>query len=177
MKYKVGLLVGRFQPFHRGHESIVFKMLEECERIIIAIGSAQESGTKVNPFRYEYRRLMIQKVFPEYFDRITILGVTDRVNPSDDESWGEYLLNTIYQNTGIKPEAVYQGIENKHDHWFDSSDIYIVNINREVIKVSATDIRKTIIEDNFEDFKALMPEILYSEFKNLRKILKDVESN
>ena len=177
MKYSVGLFIGRFQPFHKGHESIVRKMLEECERVVIAIGSAQELGTTTNPFRYEYRRLMIQKVFPEYFDRISILGINDRANPSDDESWGEYLLNTIYQNINIKPDAIYQGIENKHNHWFDSFDIHIVNINRGILKVSATEVRKAIVEDNFEYFKAFMPEALYFEFKNLRKILKDVESN
>jgi cytidyltransferase-like protein len=177
MKYKVGLFIGRFQPFHRGHESIVRKMLEECERVIIAIGSAQELGTITNPFRYEYRRLIIQKVFPEYFDRISILGINDRVNPSDDESWGEYSLNTIYQNINIKPDVIYQGIENKHDHWFDSLDIHIVNINRGILKVSATEIRKAILDDNFNYYKEFMPEALHSEFKNLRKILQDVETN
>ena len=177
MKYRVGLFVGRFQPFHKGHESIVHKMLEECERVIIAIGSAQASNTELNPFRYEYRRLMIQKVFPEYFDRIVIIGIADRVNPSDDESWGEYLLNTVYQNIGIKPDAIYQGIENKHSHWFDSFDIPIINIDRDLLKVSATEIRKAILEENFDYYKEFMPEALHSEFKNLRKTLKDVESN
>lgn len=177
MKYKVGLFVGRFQPFHCGHESIVRKMLEECERVIIAIGSAQEFGTVTNPFRYEYRRLMIQKVFPECFDRIIIIGITDRANPSDDESWGEYLLNTIYQNIQLKPDIIYQGIENKHSHWFDSFDIFIVNIDRDLLKVSATEIRKAILEEDFNYYKKFMPKALHSEFKNLRKILKDVESN
>ena len=102
MKHQFGLFIGRFQPFHRGHESIVHKMLEECDKVVIAIGSAQESNTKSNPFRYEYRRFIIQKVFPEYFNRIIIVGIADRENPSDDKSWGEYLLDTIYQNINIK---------------------------------------------------------------------------
>ena len=177
MKYNVGLLIGRFQPFHQGHESIMRKMLEECNKVIIAIGSAQELGTNLNPFRYEYRRLMIQKVFPEYFDRIIIIGINDRENPSDDESWGEYLLNTIYKNIGIKPDAIYQGIEKKHSHWFDSFDIPIVNIDRNLLKVSATEIRKAILDDNFKYYKEFMPDALHSEFTNLRKVLKDVENN
>jgi cytidyltransferase-like protein len=176
-KYKIGMLVGRFQPFHRGHESIVRKMLEECDKVVIAIGSAQESGTKVNPFRYDYRRFMIQKVFPEHFKRIIIVGIADRTKPADDESWGEYLLNTIYQNTNIKPDVIYQGAENKHSHWFDSFDLHIVNINRELLSVSATEIRKAILEENFDFYKKFMPEALYSEFTNLREILNDVESN
>ena len=177
MKLQLGLFIGRFQPFHRGHESIIRKMLEECEQVIIVIGSAQESDTELNPFRYEYRRLMIQKVFPDYYNRIIILGIADRAKPSDDESWGEYLLNTIYKNIGMMPDVIYQGGENKHTHWFDSFDISIVNIDRELLKVSATEIRKAILEENFDFYKKFMPEALYSEFTNLREILNDVESN
>lgn len=177
MKYNVGLLIGRFQPFHRGHESIVLKMLEECDKVIITVGSAQESNTKLNPFTYEYRRFMVQKVFPKQFKRIIIVGVADRTKPSDDESWGEYLLNTIYQNIKIKPDVIYQGIENKHNHWFDSFDIPIVNIDRGLLKVSAAEVRKVILDDNFTNFKMFMPKALHSEFNNIRRILKDVKSN
>jgi predicted nucleotidyltransferase len=120
---------------------------------------------------------MIQKVFPEYFNRIVILGMTDRANPSDDESWGEYLLNTIYQNINIKPDVIYQGLENKHSHWFDSFNITIINIDRDLLKVSATDIRKAILEEDFDYYKEFMPDALHSEFKNLRKVLKDAENN
>ena len=177
MKHQFGLFIGRFQPFHCGHESIVHKMLEECDKVVIAIGSAQESNTKSNPFRYEYRRFIIQKVFPEYFNRIIIVGIADRENPSDDKSWGEYLLDTIYQNINIKPDVIYQGTENKHNRWFDSFDIPIINIDRGLLEVSATEIRKAILEKDFDYYKKFMPEALYSEFKNLRKVLKDVESN
>ena len=177
MKYQLGLFVGRFQPFHRGHESIIRNMLKDCDKIIIAIGSAQESSTELNPFRYEYRRLMIQKVFPEYFNRIIIVGIKDRENPSDDESWGEYLLNTIYQNLKVRPDAIYQGAEAKHTHWFDSFDLSIVNIDRELLKVSATEIREAIITNNFDYYKNFMPDALHSEFENLKEILKYVESN
>ncbi len=177
MKHQLGLFIGRFQPFHRGHESIIRKMLEECEQVIIAIGSAQESDTELNPFRYEYRRLMIQKIFPDYYNRIIILGIADRAKPSDDESWGEYLLNTIYKNIGMMPDAIYQGVESKHNHWFDSFDIPIVNIDRELLKVSATEIREAILDDNLDYFKTFMPEALHAEFNNIRTILKDVENN
>ena len=131
----------------------------------------------MNPFRYEYRRLMIQKVFPECFDRIIIVGIKDRENPSDDESWGEYLLNTIYQNLNMRPDVIYQGAEVKHTHWFDSFDLSIVNINRELLKVSATEIREAIITNNFDYYKNFMPDALHSEFENLKEILKYVESN
>ena len=46
MKHKCGLYIGRFQPLHIGHTSIISKMLDECEQVIVAVGSAQESGTE-----------------------------------------------------------------------------------------------------------------------------------
>lgn len=176
-RYKCGLFLGRFQPLHQGHVAIITKMLEDCEKIIIAIGSAQEMNTATNPFRYEYRRLMIQKVFPTCYDRIYIVGITDRVNPSDDESWGEYLLSTIYKNTGAEPDVIYQGVEQKHCHWFDSININIVNIDRELVKVSATDIRKALLENNIAFCSQFMPEALHSEFENLKEVLKNVSTN
>jgi cytidyltransferase-like protein len=44
-KYKLGMYLGRFQPFHNGHKAIVDKMLEECEEVVIVVGSADKMGT------------------------------------------------------------------------------------------------------------------------------------
>ena len=58
-KYKVGLYIGRFQPFHMGHLSIVKRALKECDTLVIAIGSSQENRTKKNPFTFEERKAFI----------------------------------------------------------------------------------------------------------------------
>ena len=54
-KHEVGLYIGRFQPFHKGHKSIVESALKQCDRLIIGIGSSQETRTKRNTFSYEER--------------------------------------------------------------------------------------------------------------------------
>ena len=46
--YDVGLVCGRFQTFHKGHEKLVDTGLLLCDRLLILIGSAQESGTERN---------------------------------------------------------------------------------------------------------------------------------
>ena len=33
-KYKTGLVLGRFQTFHKGHEYIINKALEICDKVI-----------------------------------------------------------------------------------------------------------------------------------------------
>ena len=46
MEQKYGLYLGRFQPFHDGHGSIVRQAWLHCDKLIIGIGSAQEKRTE-----------------------------------------------------------------------------------------------------------------------------------
>lgn len=61
MKYPVALIVGRFQPFHKGHLFLIKKALEKSERIIIGIGSANISDEN-NPIDFETRKKIIKAV-------------------------------------------------------------------------------------------------------------------
>lgn len=60
-KELTALLVGRFQPFHKGHLFMVRKILEEFDQLIIGIGSAQYSHTPRNPFTSGERHTMIKR--------------------------------------------------------------------------------------------------------------------
>ncbi len=64
------LLVGRFQPFHKGHLRSVEYILEEFDAVIIGIGSAQYSHSPYNPFTGGERHLMISAALEE-------AGITD----------------------------------------------------------------------------------------------------
>ncbi len=55
------LLVGRFQPFHNGHLSLIESIAKRYEKICIIIGSATESNTPKNPFTAEERGEMIKR--------------------------------------------------------------------------------------------------------------------
>jgi nicotinamide-nucleotide adenylyltransferase len=59
------LLIGRFQPFHRGHLEVVRKIARECSSVTIGIGSAQYSHTPENPFTAGERHLMISSALEE----------------------------------------------------------------------------------------------------------------
>ncbi len=54
-----GLYIGRFQPYHLGHQAVLEKIAEEMEEIVIVIGSAQESHSLENPFTGGERMEMI----------------------------------------------------------------------------------------------------------------------
>ena len=58
-----GLLIGRFQPFHRGHQAVVraLRGARPEETLLLGIGSAQESFTWKNPFTASERYEMLER--------------------------------------------------------------------------------------------------------------------
>ncbi len=56
-----GLLIGRFQPFHNGHFEVIKEIANQVDKLIIGIGSAQESHTYDDPFTAGERHLMISE--------------------------------------------------------------------------------------------------------------------
>ena len=46
--YKLGITVGRFQTFHKGHQVMIDKAIELCDKVGVFVGSSQESGTNKN---------------------------------------------------------------------------------------------------------------------------------
>jgi nicotinamide-nucleotide adenylyltransferase len=56
-----GFYIGRFQPYHNGHQSVLEHIADEVDEIIIGVGSAQLSHTIDNPFTAGERVLMITR--------------------------------------------------------------------------------------------------------------------
>ncbi len=57
---RVGLLVGRFQPFHFGHLAAIRYALKRVQYLYIVVGSAQRSHERDNPFTAGERITMIK---------------------------------------------------------------------------------------------------------------------
>ena len=53
--------IGRFQPYHLGHQEVLEKIARECEEIIVGVGSAQLSHTFSDPFTAGERISMIMR--------------------------------------------------------------------------------------------------------------------
>lgn len=57
----VGLTIGRYQPFHKGHLTVVEEISESVDEIVICIGSAQVSHEPDDPFTAGERVAMVQR--------------------------------------------------------------------------------------------------------------------
>ena len=65
MKKIRGFYIGRFQPYHYGHQSVIEHIAEEVDEIVIGIGSAQLSHTPGNPYTAGERVLMITRALEQ----------------------------------------------------------------------------------------------------------------
>lgn len=75
-----GLFVGRFQPFHLGHLSVVKDVLKKVDELVIVVGSAQYSHQLDNPFTAGERLTMIRGALVEAevdVSRVWVVPVPD----------------------------------------------------------------------------------------------------
>lgn len=83
MKYDVAIVIGRFQPFHRGHQKVIEHAYSVAKDVHILIGSAYSARTTRNPFTFAERASMIEESFPD--------AIVDPLidYPYNDELWAE----------------------------------------------------------------------------------------
>lgn len=147
-KYKLGMVVGRFQPLTNGHKFIIDKALSFCKHVVIMICSAQESRTKQNPFSIDERITMFKRVYKKeiLFKRIIIIPVSDQ-GIGNNEKWGEFLLNTTKYKLKMKPDIFISGIENRRTNWFKNEiNIDQLYINRDKFPISGTQVREDLFK-------------------------------
>ena len=58
-KIDFGVFIGRFQPLHLGHEHVIARTLEQVERLIVLVGSANVARDPRKPFTYAEREAML----------------------------------------------------------------------------------------------------------------------
>ena len=93
MAKPVMLLIGRFQPFHRGHLHIVKRYAARGYRVKVAIGSAEKAHVRKDPFTVEERKEMIRLAVDEAgVDDVEVYHIPDT---PDDKEWVENVCRIV----------------------------------------------------------------------------------
>lgn len=95
-KYKIGLVIGRFQPFHHGHKYLIEEALKMCDKIYIGIGSSNKSDEK-NPYSADERRSHIKKFLREEKLEEHVIDTLKLNDNPDDDVWFENLFKMTGQ--------------------------------------------------------------------------------
>ena len=87
---KKACFVLRAQPFHLGHLKVIEWILKKYDKIIIVIGSSEESGTDKNPFTVEERKEMIDETLKN--EGIKNYDIVEIPDVYDDDAWVKSIL-------------------------------------------------------------------------------------
>ena len=121
--YDVAVYIGRFQPFHNGHKTILEKASKISNEILVLVGSVNKALNIKNPFTFEERKSMIPT---------EINGVKIKVKPLKD-----------FVNDGSWVSEVQSIVAEEYDDYDEDLKIAIVGCEKD----SSTYYLKTFIWD------------------------------
>ena len=90
-----GLIIGRFQRFHKGHLELVKGILKECDELIIAMASAQFNFIEKNPLTAGERILIIHKALKEAGINLAKCYIVPLVNDENNARWVGHLKSFL----------------------------------------------------------------------------------
>jgi len=90
-----GLMLGRFQPFHRGHLALTKQILSECDELLILIGSAQFNFIDKDPFSAGERMLMIHEALKEAGVDLSRCYIIPVANDENNARWLAYIRSMV----------------------------------------------------------------------------------
>jgi len=173
--YDTCFLCGRFEPFHNGHASLVETGKKFCDRMIIFVGSAQESGTERNPFNVSTRINLIKEI---YGDTVQVYGLADLTNENDiTPDWGKYVLSNIDRYIFKAPDVMIYGNDEARSAWFDPLDIINtleIIVPRGRLAISATMLREMMVRDDRKEWMKWVDPRIHKMYDLLRSELMAV---
>ncbi len=173
-KFKLGFMVGRMQPIHKGHEQLIDLGLSLCDRFVILLGNAETSRTKNNPFTFEERKTLIKEIYGDKVEIYPIINIGIGYVPE----WGNYLMNTIKYYCGEYPDFVINGTEVDRNDWIDKNvydNLTELTISRNLIPINASMVRCYLAEYGFSSeckAKDCLNKLLHPYVRSMGSIIR-----
>ena len=113
-----GILIGRFQPFHKGHAQLVQHILAEVDALLFVVGSSAAPRNLRNPWSLSEREAMIRASLPaEEGQRLHFRGIPDVFY--DDRLW-------VHSVKAVVADACPSGAKIRlYGHTKDNSSYYL----------------------------------------------------
>lgn len=142
---RVGVIIGRFQPFHNGHALLLQQALDTAQRVIVVLGTSFHARSPKNPFTWQERAAMIGATLSEADrERVAFVAVRDYY---DDHRWSTAVQRAVASSTAASDQIVLVG------YFKDSSSYYLNLFPRWELRtvdnspdIDATRIRQVLFE-------------------------------
>ena len=150
---KVGFTIGKFAPFHKGHELLIDQAFSEMDEVYILI-----NNTDVTNITLEERAKWIKEMYPK---ANIILGKNPPKKYGMDKK--SIKIQTDYLKKVFKDIPVTHFYSSEEYGKYVSRDLEVIDRRIEKsIPISATKIRK-----NIEENKEYLEEKIYNKIINL----------
>lgn len=156
MLQRQAFVVGRFQPVHKGHVTLIRRALELSENVVIFIGSAQEDNTPKNPYDVGQRVEMIKACFDqEVQKRLVFMPLPDFATNTEwvkfiDHSLKCYSQKTVSRISVVTDKDADTQASNQVLRQVPYTDQYVCVFPN---TLNATDIRKKIFIEGEDPMK------------------------
>jgi len=159
--YDTAVVIGRFQPFHKGHYEIILQAALKARKVLVLIGSSNKPRTYKNPWTYDERAQMIK----DSFEGSTMKYVVHTAPLIDyiynDRKWMNQVITKIYLfNADQKldnSKTVIVGHDKDSSSWYLKAfpQFHILNCENHQ-GINATDIRKAWFGPEVRSVKELV---------------------
>ena len=184
MTEKVGVIIARLQPIHKGHLELIRQALNENESVLLLVGSADKLN-KRNPIPINMRLEMATEAIHETFgaddaNRVIVAPLDDLTDESDNShDWGFYLYSKIVGITRSPEFTIYysDGFEIIM-LWFPAfitRNFVSFKLNARgtiASDVSATKVREKILANDEMWLKDFVPTSVYDRRSILRQFIQ-----
>ena len=163
-EHSVGIFVGRFQPLTKAHTDIINLIATENDKGIIYIvkGKNTSADKKTNPFDIDIQKKLLEAVIPSNIT-IEILPsafFVDELNKLDD------IIFNVYAGTDR-----VAGYKKFSQYMEDGRILNVREIKRSDEDISATKVRLSIIEDDYDTFKTLTDVRIHKYYDELKQYM------
>lgn len=171
---RVGVVIGRFQPLHLGHQELLKKARGENDWLWVGIGTHPPVRTKRNPLTYPERAKALELFLePEKSGGVIFERMDDM--PISDEEWVQYTKGLVEINFPSGTE--YNLYTSPKDFPWYSENFKLPgwNIHQVIPKhiVSASQVREAVFQEGVGLYE-LYHWIPYVSMHFLEKIRKEV---
>ncbi|ASV44118.1 bifunctional nicotinamide mononucleotide adenylyltransferase/ADP-ribose pyrophosphatase-like protein [Salicola phage SCTP-2] len=167
--FKIGVIIGRFQPLHNSHEKLIQHALEHSDYVIILVGSANRAPDSNNPYSYQVRKEFIENMMHEYeisHGRFSVYPLNDY--KYNDASWLTQIHSIVstvertynkYTNTEI---SLYGHHKDNSTYYMNSFPTYSIVDVGNIDNVSATQVREYLYNREYDKARSLVPDYVYN---------------
>jgi bifunctional NMN adenylyltransferase/nudix hydrolase len=115
--YNLAVVIGRFQPFHNGHFTILKNASVIADEVLVVVGSSFIASNIKNPFSFQDRLQMIESVCEEHnIKNVIVVPVIDDLY--NNQQWITAVQNEVDNYTKPGDRVVMVGHHSDESSWY-----------------------------------------------------------